>query len=62
MMAWRFSWGQSYIKFKIMKLKWIIWAVIAIAVICHWGFMGVIASGFAFVLMLDEKEEDNEHC
>lgn len=46
----------------IMKLKWIIWAVIAIAVVCHWGFMGVIASGFAFVLMLDEKEEDNEHC
>lgn len=48
------------LKFKIMKLKWIIWAVIAIALVCHWGFLGVVVSGIAFVLMFDEKEvEDN---
>lgn len=46
------------LKFKIMKLKWIIWAVIAIALVCHWGFLGVVVSGIAFAFMLENQPEE----
>ena len=41
-----------------MKLKWIIWAVIAIALVCRWGFFGVMVSGIAFAIMLENQPEE----
>ena len=44
------------------KMKWIIWTAIAIPVVLHWGFFGLMVVGVMLAVMLENhKDKEEKH-
>lgn len=41
-------------------MKWIIFAVVAVAAVMHWGLMGAMSMSVALAVMLENHEEKEE--
>lgn len=41
-------------------MKWIIFAVVAVAAVMHWGFFGVMVMGVILALMLENEPSMNK--
>ena len=41
-------------------MKWIIWAVVAVAAVMHWGLMGAMWMSVALAVMLENHEDKEE--
>lgn len=43
-------------------MKWIIWAVVAVAAVMHWGLMGAMWMSVALAVMLENyKDKEEKH-
>ena len=41
-------------------MKWIIWAVVAVAAVMHWGLMGAMWMSVALAVMLENEPSRNK--